>query len=165
MIKGWLHPAVCLQHAGFRDLPLVPAHARAGIIRAPLPLQTIDQECAAAAGTSITVPPPLSSYALEGRALGARASTLKLSLSGEHQRVNASLAVQLAAAWEGAAGGPRARERAALVARGVLPEEYQAGLQAAAWPGRSQVRPAAPVGMVWDGRLQRAAAGLQGCKG
>ncbi len=113
-----------------------------------LPSNPPHQESAAHVGTTISVPPPLSTFALEGAAPSTSSSAaaaataaqpLKLGLSGEHQLVNGSLAVQLVAAWEAAAGGARGRERAAMVARGVLPREYRAGLEAATWPGRSQV--------------------------
>jgi folylpolyglutamate synthase len=97
------------------------------------------QECADTAGAPLAVPPPLSSYTPEGGA------PLRLGIAGEHQQLNASLAIQLAAAWEAgnatAAATPGAQRRLALLKQGVLPQEYAAGLAAARWPGRSQVIP------------------------
>ena len=71
-----------------------------------------------------------------------------------HQRVNASLAVQLAATWEQAAGpscggsaAAGAVQRAQQVAQLDLPDTYAEGLRECVWPGRAQV---------WN---------LQSCKG
>jgi len=50
------------------------------------------QDKAREVGTSLTVAPPLDEY------LGG--ADLDLGLAGQHQRVNAALAVTLAAAWE-----------------------------------------------------------------
>ena len=70
----------------------------------------------------------------------------QLGLAGAHQRVNASLAVQLAATWEQAvgysSGGPAAAgavQRAQQLAQLQLPDEYAAGLRGCVWPGRAQV--------------------------
>lgn len=58
---------------------------------------------------------------------------------------NASLAVELAAAWEAGAGQhlPGHQEAAAArleqLARNVLPDAYLQGIQSCEWPGRSQV--------------------------
>jgi len=67
-----------------------------------------------------------------------------VSLGGDHQRVNASLAVQLCtefeaercAAGKGAAG---AQQRLALLRAGRLPREYAQGLRTTTWLGRSTV--------------------------
>lgn len=71
----------------------------------------------------------------------------QLGLAGVHQRVNASLAVQLAATWEqsagpscGASGAAGAAERAQQVAQLRLPDMYAAGLRECVWPGRAQVQ-------------------------
>lgn len=68
---------------------------------------------------------------------------LAVSSRGEHQVQNAALAVQLAAAWEARAAAARgntgARRRLEMLARGVLPREYVAGINGTFWPGRSQV--------------------------
>lgn len=70
----------------------------------------------------------------------------QLGLAGAHQQVNASLAVQLAATWEQAAGpscgGPAAAgaaQRAQQLAQLQLPDAYMEGLQGCVWPGRAQV--------------------------
>ena len=70
----------------------------------------------------------------------------QLGLAGAHQRINASLAVQLAAAWEQSAGpscgghaAAGAAERAQQVAQLQLPDAYAAGLRDCVWPGRAQV--------------------------
>ncbi len=72
---------------------------------------------------------------------------LKLGLAGEHQKVNATLALTLAATWEArspvaaAKHGQRAAERAQrTLQQGLVGEEYAAGLETAFWPGRAQVR-------------------------
>ena len=63
--------------------------------------------------------------------------------AGEHQRVNAALAVALCSAWEQAQSGPplhgRAERVQQLQAR-HLPATYAQGLLTCHWPGRSQVR-------------------------
>ena len=73
----------------------------------------------------------------------------QLGLAGAHQKVNASLAVQLAATWEqlaghscGAAGAAGADQRAQSVQQLRLPDDYAAGLKECVWPGRAQVSPA-----------------------
>jgi folylpolyglutamate synthase len=90
-------------------------------------------------GAPLTVVPELGAY--EGGA------SLALGLAGAHQRVNAALAVALAAAWEAqhaqharASGHAAAvaRERAEAVAQLRLPEAYRKGLQACYWPGRAE---------------------------
>lgn len=75
------------------------------------------------------------------------AQPLRLGLAGEHQKVNASLALTLAATWEArspvaaAKQGERAAQRAQqLLQGGVVAPEYAAGLALAQWPGRAQVR-------------------------
>ena len=71
----------------------------------------------------------------------------QLGLAGVHQRINASLAVQLAATWEQGAGsncgGPAAAgaaHRAQQVAQLQLPDAYAEGLKECVWPGRAQVQ-------------------------
>mmetsp|Transcript_16300 Transcript_16300/g.48880 ORF Transcript_16300/g.48880 Transcript_16300/m.48880 type:complete len:528 (+) Transcript_16300:164-1747(+) len=70
---------------------------------------------------------------------------LHMKLGGTHQLQNASLAVELAAAWEAGAGQhlPGHQEAAAArleqLARNVLPDAYLQGIQSCEWPGRSQV--------------------------
>jgi folylpolyglutamate synthase len=96
---------------------------------------------AARAGVPLGVVRPLADYKI---APGAPPVTL--GLAGEHQRVNAALAVALAGAFEARAAadgaGPdpaAAAARAAALARGELPTEYAAGLAACAWHGRAEV--------------------------
>ena len=50
------------------------------------------QDKAREVGTSLTVAPPLEEY--------VGGAGLDLGLAGQHQRINAALAVTLAAAWE-----------------------------------------------------------------
>lgn len=75
----------------------------------------------------------------------ADGSEVRLGLAGDHQKLNAALAVSLASTWEARSGVAAARglagaeERAAAVVGGVLPAEYKEGLEKAHWPGRSHV--------------------------
>lgn len=75
----------------------------------------------------------------------ADGSEVRLGLAGDHQKLNAALAVALASTWEARSGVAAARglagaeQRAAAVAEGVLPAEYKEGLERAHWPGRSHV--------------------------
>eukprot|EP00850_Spirogloea_muscicola_P008500 SM000045S16245 [mRNA] locus=s45:388079:392447:- [translate_table: standard] len=65
---------------------------------------------------------------------------ISLGLAGEHQRVNASLAVALCRAW--AARTERQDHVAAFdeaIRARHLPESYKKGLTTAHWPGRAQV--------------------------
>lgn len=56
-----------------------------------------------------------------------------------HQKINAALAIALAAEFEAQAGNASATERAAMLQQGVLPMCYAEGLRQASWPGRCQV--------------------------
>ena len=103
-------------------------------------VHSVIQARAEEVGAPLTVVPALDVY--EGGA------SLPLGLAGAHQRVNAALAVALAAAWEAqhaqhahASGhaATAAGERAEAVARLRLPEAYREGLQACYWPGRAEV--------------------------
>jgi folylpolyglutamate synthase len=94
-------------------------------------------------GTPLQLTKPLGEYALPG---GKPARDLQLGLSGEHQRINAALAVTLAAQWEAlspvaeAMQGKVAQERARSVLEdGVIPGQYVTGLELAYWPGRGQI--------------------------
>ncbi len=71
---------------------------------------------------------------------------LHFGLAGAHQRINAALAVELAACWEqhvittsSNLRSEGAAERLAMLQSGRLPEPYQKGLQQCVWPGRAQV--------------------------
>lgn len=94
-------------------------------------------ECTAKAETTIHVPPPLASYR------AASGGPITVGLAGEHQEMNAALAVQLAAAWESdsqvAKAKPSAEARVAMVQQRLLPDEYVQGLAQCSWPGRSQI--------------------------
>jgi folylpolyglutamate synthase len=146
-------PVVCgVSSLGFDHMELLGhtlpeiAREKAGIFKPGVPAFSVPQREDAAealrqkaeqAGTPLAVVRPWEGY------WGAEG--LELGLAGEHQKLNAALAVALAGAWEGrspvaaALQGERARARAAAVQAGQLPAEYAAGLQAASWPGRGQV--------------------------
>jgi hypothetical protein len=69
---------------------------------------------------------------------------VSVGLGGEHQRVNAGLAVQMCATFEQeslatARAAPGAKSRVAALMSRQLPPEYLEGLAATTWPGRSQV--------------------------
>lgn len=98
------------------------------------------QEVAADVQAPLQIAPAFDQFSLP--ASGA----WQLGLAGTHQRVNASLAVQLAATWEQAVGhscgraGSQATQRADHVQQLQLPDVYAAGLKDCVWPGRAQVR-------------------------
>ncbi len=145
------------------------AAEKAGIFKHVSPAFSVQQppgamavllERAAAARTSLLVPPSLSSYSTP------HGQPLNLGLKGDHQVLNASLAAQLAGSWEaamvhkcegmqqgggeGGVGVPgllvgsgealaAARQRVQQLQRHELPSSYVAGLEQTVWPGRSQV--------------------------
>ncbi|KAL4436660.1 hypothetical protein ABPG75_003799 [Micractinium tetrahymenae] len=145
-------PVVCgVSSLGFDHMELLGhtlpeiAREKAGIFKPGVPAFTVPQpedalgalrDKAAAVGAPLAVVRPWEGYAgAQGVALG---------LAGEHQKLNAALALALAGTWEGlaggaAGGGAAAAERAAEVAAGRLPAVYAAGLAAASWPGRGQI--------------------------
>ena len=99
------------------------------------------QEVAAKVEAPLKLAAPFDQYVLPPEGFH------QLGLAGVHQRVNASLALQLAATWEQAAGpscgGPAAAgaaQRAQQVAQLQLPDAYAEGLRECVWPGRAQVR-------------------------
>jgi folylpolyglutamate synthase len=126
------------------------------------------QDVAKKVGTSLQLSRPLEDYEMEDGA------ALQLGLAGAHQRVNASLAVALAAAWEAAyateveatgAGlldtvAGTAKSHAELVASGKLPASYIDGLRACEWPGRAQVH---TLRVVEGGGGHRNATCICGC--
>lgn len=168
-------PVVCgVSSLGFDHMELLGhtlpeiAREKAGIFKPAVPAFTVPQredaaealhQRAAAVGTSLSLVRPWQ--AIQG------AADVTLGLAGEHQKLNAALAVALAGAWEGrsaaaaALQGARAAERAAAVAAGQLPPEYAAGLQAASWPGRGQIVHDAVAGAVTP-LASPAAAGTNG---
>ncbi|KAL4858122.1 Folylpolyglutamate synthase [Chlorella vulgaris] len=168
-------PVVCgVSSLGFDHMELLGhtlpeiAREKAGIFKPAVPAFTVPQredaaealhQRAAAVGTSLSLVRPWQ--AIQG------AADVTLGLAGEHQKLNAALAVALAGAWEGrsaaaaAVQGARAAERASAVAAGQLPPEYAAGLQAASWPGRGQIVHDAVAGAVKP-LASPAAAGSNG---
>ena len=133
------------------------AREKAGIFKQGVPAFTVPQPAeameqlertAAEVGASLALTPPLDAY--------AAGSAPTLGLPGAHQRVNAALAVALTRAFEERESeqgdGSDAEQAAARVkelAQGRLPSSYLAGLEAARWPGRAQVRRA---GLNWTQR-------------
>lgn len=126
-------------------LPAI-ATEKAGIFKSGCVALTVGQRADAAAalataaarvGVPLALVRPLGDYkVVDG------GDPVTLGLAGEHQRVNAGLAVALAGAFDAraaAAGLPGAADRAAALARGELPPAYVAGLAAAAWHGRAEV--------------------------
>ncbi len=169
-------PVVCgVSSLGFDHMEVLGhtlpeiAREKAGIFKTGVPAFTVPQredaaatlrERAAAVGAPLAVVRPWEAY--QG------ASAVRLGLAGDHQKLNAALALALAGTWEGTApvaaavGGEAAARRAAEVAAGRLPPEYVAGLEAASWPGRGQiihdiVEPAA-AGAAAAGQPEGAAA-------
>lgn len=73
-------------------------------------------------------------------------SPIHFGLAGAYQRINAALAVELAACWEdrvvahsGSSHSHQAAARVELLRSGQLPTAYQEGLRHCIWPGRAQV--------------------------
>lgn len=145
-------PVVCgVSSLGYDHMELLGhtlpeiAREKAGIFKPGVPAFTVpqpDDALAALRDKAVAVGTPLAVVRPWGAYNGAEA--VALGLAGEHQKLNAALAVALAATWEGVAGGaagggPAAAERAAEVAAGRLPAVYAAGLSAASWPGRGQI--------------------------
>jgi folylpolyglutamate synthase/dihydropteroate synthase len=122
------------------------------------------QDCAAAVGSELQVAPSLAQFSAPDPT-----QQISVGLAGDHQLLNASLAVALVSSWEQAylnqqqqhlsngsssavdaaaaaeASGDAAVKVAAATERlqqlqsGVLPPAYCDGLPKATWPGRSQV--------------------------
>ncbi|KAL6777721.1 FPG2 [Auxenochlorella protothecoides x Auxenochlorella symbiontica] len=146
-------PAVCgVSPLGFDHMDLLGhtlpeiAREKAGIFKAGRPAITVPQpadaaaaleERAAVAGASLSIAPSLDTYA------DGTGSPLHIGLPGAHQRVNASLAIALARAWEEqrAAASPSTPVSARIeqLARCQLPSEYLRGLATVHWPGRGQI--------------------------
>jgi folylpolyglutamate synthase/dihydropteroate synthase len=118
------------------------------------------QACSANVGAQLELAPSLSTFQP-----AAAGQAISVGLAGEHQLLNASLAVALVRSWEqhadkqqqqqqqqvldanaeqqqqqvsGSVAGAAARLQ--QLQQGLLPQEYCEGLRRAAWPGRSQVR-------------------------
>jgi hypothetical protein len=102
-------------------------------------LFAVSQEVAQRVGAPLVEVPSLDAWQ------SPQGGPVSVGLGGEHQRINAGLAVQLCATFEReslAAGRAAAGAEARLAAlkSGQLPAEYIDGLAATLWPGRSQVR-------------------------
>jgi folylpolyglutamate synthase/dihydropteroate synthase len=127
------------------------------------------QACAAEVGTDLQVAPSLSHFSHPDPS-----QHISVGLAGDHQVLNASLAVAIVRSWEqthlkqlqqqdsssntaaassggdgsGSAAGSSiqatAEERLQQLQGGVLPLEYCEGLRKATWPGRSQVSATCP---------------------
>ena len=99
-------------------------------------------------GVPLQVAKPLDSYVDPWGA-----PVVVLGLAGQHQRINAALAVALASSWEARnmrssssssmadrpEGSAARRQRLEELSAGCLPPAYLQGLQACCWAGRSQV--------------------------
>ncbi|EFJ38623.1 hypothetical protein SELMODRAFT_402687 [Selaginella moellendorffii] len=116
------------------------ASQKAGIFKAGVPAITVPQASEALDSLQkrakelnicLEVAAPLTAYGL---------GDLELGLKGEHQRVNAALAVALCKRWAGSSGH---NEHKLLVENAIeharLPDSYITGLVQARWEGRAQV--------------------------
>ena len=146
-------PAVCgVSSLGYDHMDLLGetlpeiATEKAGIFKPGCPAFTTSQpEIALAAlqrkaaehGISLTITRPWDSY--------ANAASVRVGLAGEHQKLNAALALELVAAWEARSSvaatrqGEAAARRVRELAAGVIPAEYARGLENVRWPGRGQI--------------------------
>ena len=150
-------PTVCgIAAIGFDHMELLGntlsaiATEKAGIMKPGVSAYTVPQEeeamealkrVADAVQAPLHLAKPLESYLRDPEVGGGSFRDVPIGLQGNHQRVNASLAVSLCHAWEERCGGttPISKRRCELLAAGVLPREYEEGLRQASWPGRSQV--------------------------
>lgn len=85
--------SLCRLYLCARQLPALTTHCRAP--KLSMYMKTAPAACqdkAREVGTSLSVAPSLDEY--------VGGAGLELGLAGQHQRVNAALAVSLAAAWE-----------------------------------------------------------------
>lgn len=156
------NPVVCgVSSLGFDHMDLLGhtlpeiAREKGGIFKTGVPAFSVPQPADALAalhdkakevGTEVKIVRPLQEYILP-KEYGPT-EPLTLGIAGEHQKMNASLAVALAGMWEGTIAQSNssnkkqvegAAERAAQIAEGTLPKEYIQGLKKAFWPGRSQI--------------------------
>eukprot|EP00884_Botryococcus_braunii_P023662 jgi/Botrbrau1/9980/Bobra.0012s0071.2 len=128
-------------------LPEIAWH-KAGILKPQVPGFTVPQRvdamftltlAATDVGAPLNLAPALDFYS------NGKEAREKLGLSGEHQVVNASLAVSLAGAFEaeqlrrGNRVSEGAEQRVAQLAQGTVPDTYLRGLNLCQWPGRGQV--------------------------
>jgi folylpolyglutamate synthase len=154
------NPVVCgVSSLGFDHMDLLGhtlpeiAREKGGIFKTGVPAFSVPQPADALAalhdkarelGTEVKVVRPLQEYSLPKEY--DTTESLTLGIAGEHQKINASLAVALAGMWEGTIAHSKnskqvegGAERAAQIAEGTLPKEYIQGLSKAFWPGRSQI--------------------------
>eukprot|EP00250_Pteridium_aquilinum_P019733 c24552_g1_i1 orf=310-2130(-) len=112
------------------------ATQKAGIFKAGVPAFSVPQQPEAmealykqARGLSVplAIAPALNSYGLD---------SIKLGLDGEHQCVNAALAIALCATWE---KKRCSSPHLAMLQEGRLPDAYLHGLATTSWPGRGQI--------------------------
>ncbi|KAI5083110.1 hypothetical protein GOP47_0002853 [Adiantum capillus-veneris] len=112
------------------------ATQKAGIFKAGVPAFSVPQppealEVLYGQARRLSVPleiaPALESYGVQ---------SVKLGLNGDHQRVNAALAVALCAAWEKKLC---ASKDLTMLQDGQLPDAYFQGLASTSWPGRGQI--------------------------
>ncbi|KAL3685754.1 hypothetical protein R1sor_003776 [Riccia sorocarpa] len=112
------------------------AREKAGIFKATVPAFTSPQldeamkvlkDRAEELQIPLTVAPPLESYGIPN---------LQLGLRGDHQRMNASLAVALCKTWAERTGNLAHWHTAK---EGGLPESYVRGLAKTCWPGRCEI--------------------------
>lgn len=149
------NPVVCgIAALGFDHMNILGhtlpeiAREKAGIFKPGAPAFTVTQPpdaMAALQEVAGTVDVNLQEVPQLQQSFQLDAQQLDLRLGGVHQLQNASLAVALAASWEGSAGikMPAHQHAAAIrlqqLKSGQLPAEYLRGVKLCEWPGRSQV--------------------------
>jgi len=126
------------------------AGEKAGIFKAGVPAFTSPQEEEAmlslqARADQLQIPlevvTPITEYSTDP---ASGLQTVELGLAGEHQKLNAALAVKLCRVWaQREPSAPEAMKRAegAIAEYKVLPALYLQGLKKCRWPGRAQVLP------------------------
>eukprot|EP00899_Mesostigma_viride_P012976 jgi/Mesvir1/2167/Mv16679-RA.1 len=152
------HPAACgVASLGYDHMEILGytldkiAGEKAGIFKRGTPAFTVAQpeeampvlvRQAEELQIPLEVVPPLERYALPP----GTPSPPPLGLSGAHQTINASLAVQLARTWlrrrvekAGEQADPLDKRRLQELDSWRLPQEFVDGLASAFWPGRAQV--------------------------
>ncbi|KAL6756912.1 putative folylpolyglutamate synthetase [Haematococcus lacustris] len=144
------HPLVCgVTSLGFDHMEMLGdtlpkiAREKAGIFKPGRPAFTVGQPPDALEALQVRQGGATQAGA-EGEGAGTPLGPVAVGLGGDHQRLNAGLAVQLSLAAEQhqLAAGEAARgaaERVALLQQGRLPAVYAQGLAETEWPGRSQV--------------------------
>ena len=115
----------------------VPALVAQG--QEPGALDVLKAKADAAEVSSFQVVPPLETYRVDGGSgdVPATLADVEIGLAGQHQRLNAALAVALCSAWE--TSRPRPGIPHPFPTRDAVPASYARGLAKCAWPGRGQV--------------------------